>query len=77
MPPQRTALDLSIQIMPQYFKDIGYSTHIVGKWHLGYYKKEFTPLERGFDSHFGYWTGALSYYDHTNEDFVRTFSIVN
>lgn len=42
-----------------------YSNHIVGKWHLGHYKKEYTPLFRGFDSHLGYWTGHQDYFDHT------------
>lgn len=64
---QKSGLPLSNKIMPEYFKDLGYSTHIVGKWHLGFYKKELTPLQRGFDSHFGYWTGFISYYDHIHE----------
>ena len=34
-------------------KDTGYSTHMVGKWHIGFYKKEYTPLYRGFDSFYG------------------------
>lgn len=37
----------------------------MGKWHLGSYKKEYTPLFRGFDSHLGYWTGHQDYFDHT------------
>lgn len=36
-----------------------------GKWHLGHYKREYTPLHRGFDSHIGYWTGHHDYFDHT------------
>ncbi|KAJ9596974.1 hypothetical protein L9F63_012004, partial [Diploptera punctata] len=53
-----------VKILPQYLKDIGYINHIVGKWHLGFYKSKYTPTFRGFDSHLGYWTGSLSYYDH-------------
>lgn len=58
-------LPLSEKLLPEYLKDLGYSNHIVGKWHLGSYKKEYTPLYRGFDSHLGYWTGHQDYNDHT------------
>lgn len=42
-----------------------YSNHIVGKWHLGHFKKEYTSLYRGFDSHLGFWTGHQDFFDHT------------
>ncbi|KAG8226112.1 hypothetical protein J437_LFUL006742 [Ladona fulva] len=58
-------LPLSERILPEYLKDLGYATHAVGKWHLGFYKKEYTPEYRGFDSHVGHWTGQQDYYDHT------------
>lgn len=37
----------------------------MGKWHLGHYRHEFQPLQRGFDSHIGFWTGHQDYFDHT------------
>lgn len=77
-------LPLSEKIMPQYFKDLGYKTHLVGKWHLGSYKREYLPLNRGFDSHLGFWTGKIDLYDHTNtekgswgRDFRRGFELAD
>ncbi|XP_032663859.1 arylsulfatase B isoform X1 [Odontomachus brunneus] len=58
-------LPLHEKILPEYLRDLGYSTHIVGKWHLGFYTKEYTPIYRGFASHTGFWTGHQDYFDHT------------
>lgn len=46
-------LPLQYKILPQYLNDLGYESHIAGKWHLGWWKKEYTPLYRGFKSHVG------------------------
>ena len=27
----------------------GYATHAVGKWHVGFFERAYTPLRRGFD----------------------------
>ncbi|XP_066993734.2 arylsulfatase B [Anabrus simplex] len=52
------------KILPQYLKDLGYATHAIGKWHLGYHTVNYTPTYRGFDSHLGYFNGFVSYYDY-------------
>jgi len=42
-----------------------YSTHMIGKWHLGSYSWAQTPTGRGFESHVGYLQGYVDYY-HKN-----------
>ncbi|XP_077994400.1 arylsulfatase I-like [Glandiceps talaboti] len=60
---QPLGLGLNETIMPQYLQRLGYSSHIVGKWHLGFFTEDHTPHRRGFDSHFGYYTAHIDYYD--------------
>ena len=51
-------------LMPQHLKHLGYSTHIVGKWHLGFCSENYFPMNRGFDTHYGYLTGSQDYFHH-------------
>ena len=48
----------------------GYATHIVGKWHLGYFEWQYTPLYRGFDTFYGYYNGAEDYWTHKLFDYL-------
>ncbi|XP_077994398.1 arylsulfatase B-like [Glandiceps talaboti] len=65
---QPFGLRLNETIMPQYLHNLGYSTHALGKWHLGHFTKEHTPTHRGFDSFFGYYNGYHDYYDRLHQD---------
>ncbi|MFW6103953.1 MAG: sulfatase-like hydrolase/transferase [Bacteroidota bacterium] len=44
-------------------KDAGYTTGIMGKWHLGY-KKKFNPVHQGFDEFYGYLSGNIDFHSH-------------
>ena len=57
-------LPLQETLLPQRLQDLGYITRLVGKWHLGSHRSEYTPTKRGFHSHFGYWNGYTGYYDY-------------
>lgn len=68
-------LPLKHMLLPEYLKEVGgYTTHIVGKWHLGHFSRSYTPLHRGFDTFFGYFSGFQSYFNHVAEK-TQCFSL--
>jgi len=68
-PLQPTGLTLTKQIIADKLSRLGYETHAVGKWHLGFCKWKYTPTHRGFHSFYGYYTGAEHYFSHLRDNF--------
>jgi arylsulfatase A-like enzyme len=53
--------------LPQLLKNNGYTTALIGKWHLGW-KPEHAPNAHGFDYFFGFLGGLIDFYTHTATD---------
>ena len=60
-------LEATGRSLPQLVKNGGYATGLVGKWHLGY-RPEFQPNAHGFDYFFGFLSGLVDYYHHTDQN---------
>ncbi|KAK7096495.1 arylsulfatase J-like [Littorina saxatilis] len=55
----------TFKLMSDEMKELGYQTHMLGKWHMGFCHPTLTPLYRGFDTFHGFLLGAhSSYYTH-------------
>lgn len=64
-PEQPYGLPLDETTLAEHLTETGYKSHIVGKWHLGFFKESYTPLHRGFDTQYGYYTGGEDYFNHS------------
>jgi arylsulfatase A-like enzyme len=67
-------------LLPQALKKVGYSTALIGKWHLGHASSKFWPMRRGFDYHYGALLGEIDYYTHKiggKTDWYRNEKVVN
>ena len=63
-PQQPNGLPLNSPTIADKMKEAGYSTHAVGKWHVGFYKKEYLPTSRGFDTYYGMLINKCIKYSH-------------
>jgi arylsulfatase A-like enzyme len=60
-------LPLEERTLPQALREAGYETAICGKWHLGHFRREYLPTQRGFDHQYGHYNGALDYFTHVRD----------
>lgn len=58
-------------ILSELLQARGYATAAFGKWHLGY-DSRFSPIERGFDEHFGFYEAFSLYAPAGSESIVDT-----
>lgn len=72
-PSQPYGLPLEFPTLADVLRQQGYTTHAVGKWHLGFPTKEYTPLQRGFDTFYGILTGSADHYTYWNCDAHRSW----
>ncbi|MBL9118277.1 MAG: arylsulfatase [Verrucomicrobiaceae bacterium] len=66
-PWAKYGLPLEERLLPQALKEVGYSTSICGKWHLGSFDKAYWPDSRGFDHTYGHLFGAIDYFKHDRD----------
>ncbi|HJY53656.1 MAG TPA: arylsulfatase [Candidatus Udaeobacter sp.] len=60
-------------LLPQALKEAGYTTAIIGKWHLGNADHKYWPRQRGFDYQYGPLIGEIDYFTHEAEGIVDWF----
>ena len=59
-------IPLNEKTMGEYFKELGYNTAIIGKWHTDR-APQMNPANRGFDEFFGFINGASKYFFEDND----------
>lgn len=55
---EESGTELTYTMLPEQLRRQGYSTHLVGKWHQGFYHPSYLPLQRGFETFFGFLGGC-------------------
>ena len=64
-----TGVPLDVPMVSNALADSGaWDTHLLGKWHVGMFRPELLPINRGFSSAFGYLCGSTSYWNHGNTE---------
>jgi arylsulfatase A-like enzyme len=64
--PEYAGLPVKEKTLADRLKAVGYTTGLLGKWHLGS-RPQFHPLKRGFDEFWGFLGGGHSYFPTTKD----------
>ena len=78
--PPRTApigTNINMTMLPAKLKQAGYSTHMVGKWHQGFFDPAYLPVNRGFDTSSGFLLGGedhMTQVNHCAVDFWKNLA---
>ena len=64
-PNFKVGANINMTMLPAKLKKAGYATHIVGKWHEGFYERKYLPVNRGFDTSSGFLSGAEGHFNQT------------
>ena len=62
MPWSNVGIHPDERFMPESFRDAGYQTAMVGKWHLGHAQETYHPNQRGFEHFYGHLHTEVGYY---------------
>ncbi len=66
LPETHYGLPQTETCLPAYLKRNGYTSAAIGKWHLGH-TEGYTPVDRGFDTWWGFLGGSRHYFEHKPE----------
>jgi len=58
-------LDTSERTLADGLKEVGYTTAMLGKWHLGEWLPEHLPMARGFDHQYGFYGWGIDYNNYS------------
>ncbi|CBY07276.1 unnamed protein product [Oikopleura dioica] len=64
LPTQPHGVPLTEKMLPEVFKECGYSTFGTGKWHQGMFHESYLPTSRGFDKFVGSYSGSSQHSTH-------------
>eukprot|EP00041_Stephanoeca_diplocostata_P016588 m.327599 g.327599 ORF g.327599 m.327599 type:complete len:546 (-) comp20416_c0_seq2:286-1923(-) len=73
-PQMPSGVPTDMPLISNQLQSLGYRTHLVGKWHVGFYNNASCPWNRGFDTTLGYLGGEEDYWTHVRSpgfDFRR------